>query len=284
LRQGLNKWSGLNAISDFAKKTQADQVDDVDDQHIRFTIGGAAGRRLTKEDFLNEIRSLDPKARAAMIEKSDAPAAMKDLARKDADPNIPGSNRVLGTRTGGTKTAGAVTATAKAATPEDASEASSSTTTTRTSGDSEDRAARHRRARALGALARDDERPVSPGTRVETAMERGRRDYVVRGGEDAEDAEGTPAERRRRRAAAAAAIGAAPAQRGGAAQAKDNDGETPAERRRRIAALGHSVEQDDEEGGGGSMTAAAVPTLQNEGSTASGRSRGIRFAEEPIRK
>jgi len=228
-----------------------------------------------------------------MIEKSDAPAAMKDLARKDADPNFPGSNRVLGARaaqlgasSGGAKTVGAVMASARGASPEEVSEASSSTT--RTSGDSEDRAAQHRRARALGALSREDERPVSPGTRVtpptrvpETAAERSRRDQVLRRVEDTEESthvEETPAERRRRWAAAGAAP---PAQRSVAAQAKDNDGETPAERRRRIAALGHSVEQDDEEGGGRSKT---VPTLPNEASTVSARSRGIRFAEEPIRK
>ncbi|PBP23291.1 Na+/H+ antiporter nha1 [Diplocarpon rosae] len=60
-----------------------------DDRHIRFTIGDA-GVRLTKEDFLREIQSLDPKARAAVVDASDASAAMKYLARKDASTESPG--------------------------------------------------------------------------------------------------------------------------------------------------------------------------------------------------
>jgi hypothetical protein len=47
--------------------------DEDDDRRIRFKIGGA-GRRLTKDDFLKEIQSLDPKARCEIIAESDAPA------------------------------------------------------------------------------------------------------------------------------------------------------------------------------------------------------------------
>ncbi|PBP18203.1 Na+/H+ antiporter nha1 [Diplocarpon rosae] len=65
-----------------------------DDRHIRFTIGDA-GVRLTKEDFLREIQSLDPKARAAVVDASDASAAMKYLARKDASTESPGSGRLF---------------------------------------------------------------------------------------------------------------------------------------------------------------------------------------------
>jgi hypothetical protein len=68
--------------------------DDDDDRRIRFTIGGA-GRRLTKDDFLKEIQSLDPKARCEIITESDAPAAMKDMAKKDASRDSPGSSRVF---------------------------------------------------------------------------------------------------------------------------------------------------------------------------------------------
>ncbi|OWP01349.1 hypothetical protein B2J93_2759 [Marssonina coronariae] len=68
-----------------------------DDRYIRFTIGDA-GRRLTKGDFLREIQSLDPKARAAVVDSSDAPATMKDLARKDVRTESPGSSRLSAAR------------------------------------------------------------------------------------------------------------------------------------------------------------------------------------------
>ncbi|KAM3071875.1 Na+/H+ antiporter [Clarireedia jacksonii] len=95
-RQGLARmgtWGfGKNNQND--AKTPAPDSDEEDDRRIRFTIGGA-GRRLTKEDFLKEIQSLDPKARCEVIQESDAPKSMKDLAKKDASSNIPGESRIF---------------------------------------------------------------------------------------------------------------------------------------------------------------------------------------------
>jgi NhaP-type Na+/H+ or K+/H+ antiporter len=97
VRQGLQRmgtwgFAGKNINPESGSKNQDD-----DDRHIRFTIGGA-GRRLTKEDFLKEIQSLDPKARSEIISASDAPPAMKDLARKDASKTTPGTNRLYGAK------------------------------------------------------------------------------------------------------------------------------------------------------------------------------------------
>jgi hypothetical protein len=75
-----------------ADKAYGEEEDD--DRRIRFTIGGA-GRRLTKEDFLKEIQSLDPKARCEIVAESDAPEAMKAMAQKDASEESPGSSRLF---------------------------------------------------------------------------------------------------------------------------------------------------------------------------------------------
>ena len=269
-----------------------------DDEHIRFTIG-SAGRRLTKDDFLNEIRSLDPKGRAAVIEKSDAPLAMKDLARRDADASIPGSNRLFsaknvqsGGSTAAAKVVGAAMAGARAPTREELDEAGSSTSS-RSSEDAEEHRAVAMKQRALFAHAQDSEdrgsgspgrtgvvaSAGSPSGEVpESAAERRRREQALKGVDDDDVPAGkrpvahvaTPADKRRESATMA--------RRDWATGAARDDSETPAEWRRRVAALGHSEEQE-----GDDEASPAVPTLETQSSTMSGKSRGIRFAEDPVR-
>ncbi|OBU00061.1 hypothetical protein VE01_01776 [Pseudogymnoascus verrucosus] len=297
LIQGLNKWSGFNAI----KETQIfdsfkENKDDYkDDEHIRFTIG-SAGRRLTKEDFLNEIRSLDPKGRAAVLERSDAPPAMKDLARRDADASIPGSNRLFsaknvqsGASAAAAKVVGAAMAGAHAPKPEELDGAASSSSS-RSSEDAEEHRAVARKHRALFAHAQDSEdrgagspgrtgviaSTGSPSGEVpESAAERRRREQALKGVDDddvpATKRVATPADRRRESATTA--------RRNLVSGATRDDSETPAEWRRRIAALGHSEEQEGDE----DEASPTVPTLQSQSSTVSGKSRGIRFAEDPVR-
>jgi sodium/hydrogen antiporter len=106
VRQGLSRmgtWTGLAGKKDeqvaetnvleAPRKGKKNREEDQDDRRIRFTIGGA-GKRMTKEDFLKEIQSLDPKTRARVVNESTAPEEVKDLARKDASPNIGGSSRL----------------------------------------------------------------------------------------------------------------------------------------------------------------------------------------------
>ena len=57
-------------------------VDD-DDDRLRFTIT-SGGRRMSKNDFIKQIQSLDPKARAKAVEESDAPEGVKEDARRHA--------------------------------------------------------------------------------------------------------------------------------------------------------------------------------------------------------
>ena len=54
-----------------------------DDPLLRFTIS-ANGRRMSKAEFIDEIRGMDPKSRAQVVENSDAPEPVKREARKDA--------------------------------------------------------------------------------------------------------------------------------------------------------------------------------------------------------
>ena len=54
-----------------------------DDEHIRFTMS-TGGRRMSKADFIDHIRDLDPKRRVQAVEDSNAPEDVKREARKEA--------------------------------------------------------------------------------------------------------------------------------------------------------------------------------------------------------
>ncbi|MCJ1274939.1 hypothetical protein MMC21_002738 [Puttea exsequens] len=65
------------------KKRKGSAVIDPDDERIRFTVG-TGGRRLSKQDFIAQIASMDPKARVRAVEESDVPDAVKREVRADA--------------------------------------------------------------------------------------------------------------------------------------------------------------------------------------------------------
>jgi hypothetical protein len=230
-----------------------------------------------------------------VLEKSDAPPAMKDLARRDADASIPGSNRLFGAKNvqsgasaAAAKVVGAAMAGVHASKPEELGGAASSSS--RSSEDAEEHRAVAMKQRALFAHAQDSEdrgagspgrtgviaSAGSPSGEVpESAAERRRREQALKGVDDddvpAAKRVATPADKRRESATTA--------RRNLVAGATRDDSETPAEWRRRIAALGHSEEQEGDE----DEASPAVPTLQSQSSTMSGKSRGIRFAEDPVR-
>lgn len=54
-----------------------------DDENLRFTIS-TGGRRMSKADFIDSIRQMDPKRRAEVVEDSNAPEPVKREARKEA--------------------------------------------------------------------------------------------------------------------------------------------------------------------------------------------------------
>lgn len=65
-----------------SEKQGAPNGNDDDDERIRFTIT-TGGRRMSKAQFIDQIRTMDPKSRVEAVEESDAPEAVKREARKD---------------------------------------------------------------------------------------------------------------------------------------------------------------------------------------------------------
>jgi hypothetical protein len=275
----------------------ADHSDEEDDRRIRFTIGGA-GRRLTKDDFLKEIQSLDPKARCEIVEESDAPAVMKAMAKKDASNDSPGTSRLFEARN---TQAAAGKGEAKALAAEMARRRGGREVYDQDSSTSEERIGekRGKSAPVEGAMGKAMGTTVNTnagsGNEPESAAERKRREKALRGVDDVTDAQRgrsptreeepvqhqeTAANRRRRLAMEA---GAASSLRGGNSGGNGGgsrrmlspgiEGESAAERRRREAALGVGTEgqedSDDDD------TPRVPPPVA--------RSRGIRFAQSPVR-
>lgn len=317
VRQGLSlmtTWTGLRGKDDQTaqespsgapkegKKTKGQEEED--DRRIRFTIG-VAGKRMTKEDFLKEMQSLDPKSRAKVVNESNAPAEMKDLARKDARQNLGGSSRLYAVKDPEMRTSRKEAAQVGAKTAKerdtgvrdeeiDSRESADEAAVERKREESADAVtAGKRREEAMREVSSDESlatkqtasglaslnlgRIETPSTQVpETVAER-IRENVFRGLDEetsphrlpqpAERVKETPAERRRREAMSALSSAAE------IVRAMSPTGETPAEKRRREAALGVGgdvVEEDSDDD-----NTERVPQAR--------RRPGIRFAEEPIR-
>lgn len=233
-RQGITRmgtWNfGKNAPNAEDKATEED-----DDRRIRFTIGGA-GRRLTKEDFLKEIQGLDPKARCEIVEESDAPRVMKDLAKRDANDKIQGSSRLFEAQDA-QLAAGAQTA----------------------------RVIGKQMAKSQGAkidMQGQGSKTAAGSSNSdvpESAAERRRREGALKGVDKDEEDDDRGRGRGR---------GRSPRDNGNDVQ---EERETPAEKRRREAALGEGVQSDSDDDDTLRMPPPAA------------RSRGIRFAQSPVR-
>jgi hypothetical protein len=249
VRQGLSRmttWTG--------KKPEDDEDDD---RRIRFMIG-EGGRRLTKEDFLNEIRTLDPKARCEIVEQSDADPAMKAAAKKDASNDSPGSSRLFeamntqaasGPRAA--KAVGAEMARQRGVVIEEED-----------SSDSDDERAARRRAKTSQA-PRQATKQSSP---------------LKKSTSPSDDVEESAAERKRREQALKGVDDVTPAQRGRSRQVDDDEDsevETAAEKRRREAALGVGGRGSPEDDSDDDDTPRVPPPVA--------KSRGIRFARSPVR-
>lgn len=203
---GVSNWvggrrTGENAAQKAAqkemKKSEAEQAQKEDDRHIRFTIGGV-GQRMTKDDFLREMKKLDKSTRKEVVEQSTASQRVKTLAKEDPPTPAPQSAK------------GKVISAPKPVQPVQvqrvkASEPSSSADT---SHESLSKAPARRQSPPSSGDVSPAERRYSddaPSHEVpETAVEKRRRLAVLKGLEGAEDDEETgetPAERRRRAAA-----------------------------------------------------------------------------------
>lgn len=223
---------------------------------------------------------------------------MKDLAKKDASDDSPGSSRVFGAKNpqrasgkGVAKSVGAAMARAKGA--DIRGEDDEGYGRDHESGSEDEESERERRRRAKGALdlsRKKRERAESMGEKrlstieshmsgeqPETAAERKRRELALKGVDDVTDAQrGRP--RTLEGGRNAKGVGSASASASGSGSGSGSRGpevsETPAERRRREAALGVSggaVEEDSDD----DDTPRVPPPVA--------KSRGIRFAQSPVR-
>lgn len=254
VRQGLKRM-GTWGFKGQEKDSTKDAEDDAeDDKHIRFTIGGM-GRRLTKEDFLAEMKSLEPKARAEIIRDSDAPAAFKNMAKKDASADSPGTSRIfagdaqMASSASAAKNVGAKMAKQRGARIEEVEESRSPSG----SEGSPRRMPQPRRRETSGLSAQVGE----------SSAERKRREQALKGVDDI-----TPAQRGRSRSRSRSR--SVSRGRAGAGGGGGNPDETPAEKRRRLAVMGSQGQEDSDDDDTPRVPPAA-------------KTRGIRFAESPVR-
>ena len=216
-----------------------------DDERLRFTINTGSGRRMSKAEFIDQIRGMDPKARVQAVEESDAPEAVKQEARKDMREQMRGLRRRM-------------TSSAQVPTVAERPEAESAAEVERVNS--------HDSNELKLVTSNEEQIPFHDvssqlqqysmqSSTGETAAERRRRQALQRPQEDDSDDDGT--ERM------------PPSESGGQHQrATSEAAETAAERRRRLGALGHSNENDSE-------------SSEDEGPREVPQRQGIRFADQP---
>jgi len=275
-RRGTGLGFSMGKVSEDPPKSSGHGSDE-DDRHIRFTIGHH-GKRLTKEDFIKEIQSLDPKARCEVVQQSDAPAVMKEMAKKDANGHDNRNDRLLKHNRSPVRhrTAKEVTTAMAKRRGEHVVD-----TDSETASDTE------------GGLSQ------SPSTQVpESPAERRRREEVMKTVAANSSASDSDSESRGRDRKPSQPV---------KKDVRDEEEETQAEKRRREAALGlggkakndREVDSDDDDTPripppstpareSGRERQWERPALQSMQSAQSSQSvqaqpRGIRFAEEPLR-
>ncbi|KAK3938361.1 Na(+)/H(+) antiporter [Diplogelasinospora grovesii] len=240
------------------KKSVAEEQDEEDDRHIRFTIGGV-GQRMTKEGFINEMRKFDKNTRREIVDQSNASHVVKTLAKQDPIPGDAKSSAKTPGRSGK-----AIASAATTPAPAPSADSSKGQLLQPAAAEQIDSA----RASAQGGQqSSPSSRSPSPAAvplgktssreLPETEVERKRRLAVLRtvGGADgdAEASEETPAERRRREAA----LGMKPSTSGAGGGADEDEDE----------------DEDEEEPDSDDDDTPRVPPTR----------RGIRFADVPER-
>lgn len=199
------------------------QSQDVDSHGI-----GHKGRRMNKQEFFQQIKGLDSKARRDVVQQTDAPQPIKEAAIDDAKKEEKQERRL---------SAAAAAATTTGAIPEEEAEDLESESVTDTEASEEETSSDE--TNRGGAPAPNVATSLAKFTRGTSAQERrsnlspapprtrSTRDRARRDSED-DGTERIPPSQLRE----AAGLAAPPRQR------DDDTGETPAERRRRLAALG----------------------------------------------
>lgn len=182
-KAGEPSTSAAEAAQNQRKKSVVAEEED-DDKHIRFTIGGV-GRRMTKEDFIQEIQKLDKPTRREVVDQLRALNNNKSDSQQLQTTHSPAQS-------GTSRKDHAVSATG-AATPQQGAEAA---------------AGSHQTSRSSSPQKSQKSKTASdsPSSEAaETEVERRRRLAALQGvgddGYDDEEQGETAAERRRREAA-----------------------------------------------------------------------------------
>ncbi|PPJ58708.1 hypothetical protein CBER1_03974 [Cercospora berteroae] len=248
--------SGPEAAPGSNEKTRSNEDDD--DDRVRFTIT-QGGHRMSKAEFIDQIRKMDPKSRAQAVEDSNAPEAVKREARKDAREQAQASKTPKGVPASQQHRQSIPVLQEQ---PENEDAAAVAEITRSGSQDSHDIQLVDSRGQAVPFHDISTDLRSRQTDQGETAAERRRRlalEQQTGADSDSEDdgTERVPPARRIRGAASSSS----PHNR----QISDA-GETAAERRRREGALGISREESDSE---------------EEEVREAPQSRGIRFADEP---
>jgi Alkali metal cation/H+ antiporter Nha1 C terminus. len=216
------------------------------DDGIRFTLAqdpqidsqgiSHKGRRMNKQEFFEQMKGLDAKARRDLVQQTDAPAPVQERAQHEAKKEVKAEQKQERRLS-----AAAVAATAGAGTiPEEDAEALDSESITDSDVTDDESGDHHGSPNVAASLAkfsrggtsaaqerRNNLSPAPPRMR-----DRSRRDS------DDDGTERIPPSRLRQ----AAGLTAPPR------QVDDDTGETPAERRRRLAALGVGDESENDDG------------------------------------
>ena len=286
--EGQSEGKSGGQMKKVSSRKQKPPTADPDDDRIRFTVSGAGGRRLSKQDFIEQIQSMDPKARVKAVEDSDAPEDLKREVRADAVAESNGRRPSAKPRTGSKAAPTTLSSLNEQAGDEDMP--------------------------VVRRLSTNDDRPKGPENLTlvtsneevpfhdvssslqrhapasETAAQRRRRMALSR--QDSED-DGTeripphtttnhPPSLQRN---PISALGERQQQQQDHHRPTEPQGETAAERRRRLAALGEGdeageSESSDSEDDGGERRPAKGHTPVAEPSTPVER-RGVRFIDSP---
>ncbi|KAJ5918541.1 Na(+)/H(+) antiporter [Penicillium verhagenii] len=243
IRRGLTRmgtWLGMEEEGESSQTGQKKQkpaprteTDDwTTDDGLRFTLAQSAdadfngighkGRRMNKHEFFQQIKGLDAKARRDVVQQTDAPSPVQEVAQEEA-MNEEKTERRLST------VAAAVAANTIPETEEDLESITDSHLS------SEDDTDMERDPPNVAASVAKWTRGTSAQERRSNLSPAPPRARLRRDSDD-DGTERIPPSALRQ----AAGLTAPPRQR------EDDTGETPAERRRRLAALGHSGDTESE--------------------------------------
>lgn len=285
----MSKMLGLGGKEQKDNAAGAAAEGEEDDSRLRFTIT-AGGRRMSKAQFIDQIRGMDPKTRVEAVEDSNAPEAVKQEARKDykeqslaggSSSDVPSStlerrtsHRDRDDTSGGGKQRAAVRRSS-----------TSESNDLKLVDSNEKKVPIHNISSDLRNRRRSGQ---GGGDEGETAAERRRRQALDRpqADEDSDD-DGTERVPPKSRAAAASsssghatnATAATPANVSRKQQqAASQSGETAAERRRREGALGIAEEgSDSEEDGGAREPPRNIRFADQQQPAATGRQTALKW-------